>query len=311
MTRPTPEHADGAPSTPKREPDSVRVAAVQFEARGIADVEAFYARLDQFVRVAGEYRADFIVFPELFTLQMLACAPTMLDADAAIDALTAQTPRFVEHVSALARRFKVNVVAGSHLTRGRDGVVRNVSYVCLRDGGVHEQDKIHATPSERDWWGVKGGDAVRVIPTDCGPVGVLICYDVEFPELGRKLADAGATLIFTPFCTDTRQGYYRVRHCAQARAIENQCFLVAAGVVGTMPNVGNMDVHYGRSAILTPCDFRFPRDGIAEEAAENVETMIFADLKLSDLAWAREAGSVRNLADRRTDLYGLAWTDDA
>jgi predicted amidohydrolase len=308
MTTPG-SHAPGSAAT-QHEPAAVRVAAVQFEARAIADVEEFYGRLDYFVRVAGEYRADFVVFPELFTLQLLACAPEMLGPDAAIDELTRQTPRFIAHVSALARAHRVNVVAGSHLTRGDDEVVRNVTYLALRDGGLHAQEKIHATPSERDWWGVRGGETMRAIPTDCGPVGVQICYDVEFPELGRKLADEGVKLVFTPFCTDTRQGYYRVRHCAQARAIENQCYVVAAGVVGNMPNVGNMDVHYARSGVFTPCDFRFPRDGVAEEAAENLETMLFADLDLGDIAWAREAGSVRNLADSRPDLYRLSWKNE-
>ena len=51
---------------------------------------------------------------------------------------------------------------------------------------------------------------------------MLICYDSEFPELARHLADQGAMILFVPFCTDTSNGYYRVRHCAQARAIELQ-----------------------------------------------------------------------------------------
>jgi predicted amidohydrolase len=295
--------------SPRSRGAAVRVAAVQFEIRAIADQSEFYERLAYFVRVAGEYRADFVVLPELFTLQLLSCAPSLLGPEAAIEELTRQTSRLVETMSGLAQRHRVNVVAGSHLTRGDDGVVRNVAYICLRDGAVHAQEKIHATPSEREWWGVRGGDAVQVIPSDCGPVGVLICYDVEFPELGRRLADEGVKLVLTPFCTDSRQGYFRVRHCAQARAIENQCYVVMAGVVGTAPNIGNMDVHYARSAVLTPCDFRFPRDGVAEEAPENVETVIFADLDLVNIEWARNAGSVRNLADRRPDLYRLSWKD--
>ena len=110
-----------------------------------------------------------------------------------------------------------------------------------------------------------------------------------------------------PFCTDSRQGYLRVRYCCQARAIENQCYVVISGNCGNLPNVENMDVQYAQSAILTPCDLPFARDGIAAEASENVETVTMCDLDLTDLAWARAEGSVRNLRDRRFDLYKTLW----
>ncbi|HBM73831.1 MAG TPA: carbon-nitrogen hydrolase, partial [Erythrobacter sp.] len=170
--------------------------------------------------------------------------------------------------------------------------------------------KIHPTPNERYWWNIKGGDKVEVIQTDCGPIGVQICYDSEFPELSRRLADEGARIIFVPFCTDSRQGYLRVRYCGQARAIENQCFVVLSGNVGNLPNVANMDIQYAQSCILTPCDFPFARDGIAAEASENVETLTISDINLADLSWARAEGTVRNLADRRFDLYRIEWDED-
>ena len=120
-----------------------------------------------------------------------------------------------------------------------------------------------------------------MIQTDCGPIGVLICYDSEFPELARRLVDEGAKIIFTPFCTDTRQGYMRVRYCCQARAIENQCFVVMSGNVGNLPGVDNMDIQYAQSCIITPCDFPFARDGVAAEASENIEALTIADVNLS------------------------------
>ena len=149
---------------------------------------------------------------------------------------------------------------------------------------------------------------MEVIQTDIGPIGVLICYDSEFPELARRLVDEGARIIFVPFCTDNRQGYMRVRYCAQARAVENQCFVVMSGNVGNLPGVENMDVQYAQSCILTPCDFPFARDGIAAEASENIETLTIADVNLADLTWARAEGTVRNLTDRRFDLYRIDWT---
>jgi predicted amidohydrolase len=150
---------------------------------------------------------------------------------------------------------------------------------------------------------------LRAIPTDCGPVGVLICYDSEFPELARRLADEGAKIIFVPYATDGREGHNRVRYCCHARAIENQIYLVTAGNVGNLPNVENMDINYAQSAIITPCDFPFARDGLAAEAGDNVETVIMADLRLDELAISRRSGTVRNLTDRRFDLYRIVWTD--
>lgn len=95
----------------------------------------------------------------------------------------------------------------------------------------------------------------------------------------------------------------------QARAIENQLYVVTAGNVGNLPGVANMDVNYAQSAIITPCDFPFARDGLAAEASENVETIAVADLHMDSLAEARRSGTVRNLRDRRFDLYRIVWTD--
>lgn len=288
--------------------ESVRLATVQFQARAVKDFAEFVASVEYFVDVASDYRSDFVVFPELFSLSLLSFETEKLTPMQAIDRLTAHREPLVAELSRMALRYNINIIGGSHPTRTEDGEIQNVAYVCLRDGSVHAQEKIHPTPNERYWWNIKGGTSIDTIQTDCGPIGVLICYDSEFPELARRLVDEGARIIFVPFCTDSRQGYLRVRYCCQARAIENQCFVVMSGNVGNLPNVDNMDIQYAQSCILTPCDFPFARDGIAAEASENVETLTISDVNLADLTWARAEGTVRNLADRRFDLYQIDWT---
>ncbi|MBZ6380086.1 carbon-nitrogen hydrolase [Pacificimonas flava] len=288
--------------------DSVRLATVQLQARPVKDFDEFISNVEYFVDVAADYDSDFVVFPELFTLSLLSFETKKLDPMQAIDRLTEHTPHIVEALSKLALAYNVNIIGGSHPTRADDGDIQNVAYVCLRDGSVHAQEKIHPTPNESYWWHIKGGDEIGTIQTDCGPIGVLICYDSEFPELARRLVDEGARIIFTPFCTDTRQGYMRVRYCCQARAVENQCFVVMSGNVGNLPGVDNMDIQYAQSCILTPCDFPFARDGIAAEASENIEALTIADVNLDDLTWARAEGTVQNLGDRRFDLYRIDWT---
>jgi predicted amidohydrolase/predicted N-acetyltransferase YhbS len=290
-----------------RDVESVRLATVQLQARAVKDFAEFVKNIEYFVDVAADYRSDFVVFPELFTMSLLSFEPDNLTPVQAIDRMTDHRAPIVAELSRMALRYNINIVGGSHPTRTEDGSIQNVAYVCLRDGSVHAQEKIHPTPNEAYWWKIKGGSSVDVIQTDIGPVGVLICYDSEFPELARRLVDEGARIIFVPFCTDNRQGYMRVRYCAQARAIENQCFVVLSGNVGNLPGVDNMDVQYAQSCILTPCDFPFARDGIAAEASENIETLTIADVNLADLTWARAEGTVRNLADRRFDLYRIDW----
>jgi predicted amidohydrolase/GNAT superfamily N-acetyltransferase len=290
-----------------RDVESVRLATVQLQARAVKNFEEFVHNIEYFVDVAADYRADFVVFPELFTMSLLSFETETLSPMAAIDRMTEHRAPIVSELSRMALRYNINIVGGSHPTRTEDDSVQNVAYVCLRDGSIHAQEKIHPTPNEAYWWKIKGGSSVDVIQTDIGPVGVLICYDSEFPELARRLVDQGARIIFVPFCTDNRQGYMRVRYCAQARAIENQCFVVLSGNVGNLPGVDNMDVQYAQSCILTPCDFPFARDGIAAEASENIETLTIADVNLADLTWARAEGTVRNLADRRFDLYRIDW----
>jgi len=289
------------------QPEQVRVASVQLQMRGISDASEFERQIEYFVDVAADYRADFVQFPELMTLQLLSAEEKPLPPSEGIARVAEYTDWFKDFMHRLAMRYNINIIGGSHPTRDEDGEIRNAAYVFLRDGSVHRQDKIHVTPDEAYWWSLKGGSRVDVINTDCGPIGVLICYDSEFPELARHLVNQGAMLLFVPFCTDEPRGYLRVRYCCHARAIENQIYVILSGVVGNLPNVENMDIHYAESAILTPCDFAFARDGVAADAAANTETIVFADLKLSDLRVARSSGSVRNLRDRRFDLYRVVW----
>ena len=290
-------------------PEVVRVATVQMQARTLSDTGAFYKAVDYFVTVASDYGADFVVFPEYFSLQLLSVEEEELAPEPAIRRAAEHTDTLVERMRQMAIQRAINIIGGSHPVLGEDGEIRNVCHVFLRDGSVHVREKIHPTPDEREAWNVQGGDGVDVIETDCGPVGVMICYDSEFPEMARHLVDQGAMILFVPFCTDERRGFLRVRYCCHARAIENQVYVVLSGVVGNLPNVENMDIHYAESCILTPCDFAFARDGIAADTAPNTETIAFADLNVADLRAARGAGTTRNLQDRRFDLYRVSWRD--
>jgi predicted amidohydrolase/GNAT superfamily N-acetyltransferase len=287
--------------------DTIRVGTVQYMQRRVRSFDDFIGFVEYFVDVVADYRGDFVVFPEMFTLQLLSTVDQALAPAEAIEALTSYTPKLNDALRDMALRYNINIIAGSHPTRVPSGRVENIAHIFLRDGSMHEQPKIHPTPNEVYWWNIEGGNTLNAIETDCGPIGVLVCYDAEFPELVRHLTDQGIHTLFVPFCTDERQSYMRVRYCCQARAVENQIYVVMSGNVGNLPNVANMDIQYAQSCILTPCDFPFARDGIAADTTANAETVAIADLRPETLIMARNNGTVRNLRDRRHDLYNVTW----
>lgn len=286
---------------------TVRIASVQYLQRQISSFEEFKSIISYYVEVAHDYRCDFLLFPELFSLQLLSIGKKKISPAQAIEQLTEYTEDLKKLFQEISVKFNVNIIAGSHPSKKPEETIHNIAYVFLRDGRVFQQAKIHPTPDEKYWWNIKGGEKLQAIPTDCGAIGVLICYDIEFPELARHLVDQGAHIIFVPFCTAERQGYLRVRYCAHARAIENQCYVVLSGNVGNLPQVTNMDIQYGQSAILTPCDFVFSRDGIAVDSTPNVEMVVFADLNLESLYESRSSGTVLNFRDRRHELFSVVW----
>ncbi len=285
----------------------VRLCLVQYEVREVASFDEFGTHCEFFCDVASDYKSDFVVFPELLTTQLLP----LVEGDRPgnqVRRLAAYTPQYLELFSGLAVKYNVNVVAGSHFLE-EDEKLYNVGYLFHRDGRIDTQPKLHITPNEERWWGLRPGDRFDVFETDRGKVAILLDYDVEFPEIARVARSRGADILFVPFNAEERHGYLRVRHCAQARAIENQVYVAIAGLTGNLPFIDNADVHYAQSAIFTPSDFGFARDAIAAETQANSETMLIHDVDTEMLRRHRASGSVRPWSDRRRDLYGVLFRD--
>ena len=289
----------------RRAVHSVRAALVQYLMRPIDTFEEFARQCEFFVDTAADHRADFLLFPELFTLQ-LQCLMDGGRPGAAARALTEFTPRYLELFQDFAVRYDVNIIGGSQFAVEGDALY-NIAYLFRRDGSIDQQKKIHVTPNEAKWWGIQGGDSVKVFDTDRGRIAILICYDVEFPELVRFLAAQGAHILFVPYNTNDRYGHLRVQICAQARAIENHLYVVTAGCTGNLPFVENADTHYAQSAFYTPSDISFARDGIAAQTSANVEMVLVHDLDTEIVRRHRRIGTVQNFNDRRTDLYRVRW----
>ena len=217
----------------------VRVGAVQWQMREFDSVEAVLQQVEYFVDALSDYKSDFAVFPELFNAPLMGLQNRAAQQDqmAAIRFLASFTEQFKTELSRMAVSCNINIIAGSMIEVGEDDRLYNVAYLCHRDGTLERQAKLHITPQERRDWVIEGGDDLQVFDTDAGRIGILICYDVEFPELPRLLAEQEMDILFVPFWTDTKNGYLRVRHCAQARAIENECYVVLCGSVGNVPSM--------------------------------------------------------------------------
>ncbi len=285
----------------------VRLCLVQYMMRRVESFEEFTKQCEFIVDVGSDYKSDFVVFPELFTTQLLALVDSSRPALAARK-LAEYTPQYLDLFGDMAIRYNVNIIGGSQFAVEGDDLF-NISYLFRRDGTIQKQYKIQVTPNEQRWWGVSPGNRVEVFDTDRGKIAILICYDVEFPELARVAAARGAKILFVPFNTDERYGYLRVRHCAQARAIENQMYVAIAGCAGMMPFIDNADMHYAQCAVLTPSDFPFARDAVASESMPNIETIVVHDVDLELLRRNRIDGTVRPWTDRRKDLYAVRYND--
>jgi predicted amidohydrolase len=279
--------------------DTMRVAAVQFDMRRLQTDAEFLQRCDHFVAMAAGHGVDVLLFPELFTLPLVPHA-------GGLRALAERTPKLLEAFTHLATTHGVDVIAGSHLT-WHEGRLLNIAHLIRRDGSIARQAKLHITPSEKQSWQVEAGNRMEVFDTAKGRIAILICYDVEFPELARIATAKGADVIFVPFNTDLRSGYLRVRSCAQARCIEDNTYCVLAGAVGHLVGVPGSDQHYAQSCVLTPSDLPFPRDGVAAEADPGIETMLVQDLDLALIRRSRTGLTVRTWVDRRPDLYRLTY----
>lgn len=294
---------DENPTLINKEKSIIRLGLVQWQMRPLNNLEEFFSQAEFFIDAVSGYESDFALFPELFIAPLMADYNHLSEADA-IRELAKHAEPIKKRFQELAISYNINIITGS-MPFQENGHLYNVGFLCKRDGTNEMYRKIHITPNEIFHWGITGGDKIQTFDTDCGKIGIIICYDVEFPELSRIMADEGMNILFVPFLTDTQNGYTRVKSCAQARAIENECYVAIAGCVGNLPKVNNMDIQYAQAAVFTPSDFAFPSNGIKAEATPNTEMTLIVDVDINLLKELHVHGSVQTMKDRRHDLYSL------
>ena len=276
-----------------------RIAAAQYPIDAPHDWAEYEAKITRWIGDAAAQRARLLVFPEYFSMELAALfAPEVRGSlSAQIDAMQSLLPQFLDLFNAQARKHGVIVCAGSFPVRIEDGSYRNRAYLFHADGRIDWQEKLQMTRFENETWGIACGNEARVFDSAFGKLGIAVCYDAEFPLIARRMAERGADVILVPSCTDTLAGYWRVRIGCQARALENQCYVVQASTVGEAPWSPAVDVNIGAAAIYTPVDRGFPDDGVLAIGTLNAPQWVFADIDPANIARVRREGQVFNFRD--------------
>lgn len=291
----------------------MKVAAAAWGLRSIRAETEFWDHLREVVEHAHDSQAELLVLPELAILELAGLFPDVPESEVP-SVLAEFAERYEDELFGLSASARMTIVGGSFF-RVRDGEVHNVCITVepaevepggpanrgfVTQEGVY-QEKINLTTYERETWRLSPG---RGLSRYANPrLGVTICYDAEFPEAVRALAEAGTEVLAVPSFTETRHGHQRVRWCCQSRAIENQIFVVHATLVGSL---GREPVPqtFGSAAVLCPSIEPFPVSAVLAETELNEPGLAVADLDFDLLAECRRTGPVRNWADR----YRGDWT---
>jgi predicted amidohydrolase len=291
---------------------TVKVAAAQYPIEFLGDWQRFETKLSGMVAEAARAGAKLLVFPEYGSMELASLFPPEVygDLQLQIERMQELLPRYLDLHRELATRHEVYVVAGSFPVRS-EGEYRNRAYVLGPGGAVGFQEKLVMTRFENERWFIKPGHQVRVFGTSFGRIAVNVCYDSEFPLIARRQVEAGADVILVPSCTDTLAGYHRVRVGCQARALENQCYVVQAPTVGEAPWSEAVDVNVGAAGVFAPPDRGMPDDGVMVRGELNVPGWVYADLDLAGIERVRSEGQVLNARDWTRQPVALSGSVEA
>lgn len=288
----------------------VRIAAAQYPIGQPESFTEWQAKVAAWVADAAGQSAQLLVFPEYAAMELAAIdTATASDLHASLRAVVALGPQIDVHYADMARLYDVAVLGGTRPHAVDDGRVVNRASLYLPNGQSGHQDKIMMTRFERESWDIAGGSDLRVFRTPLGMIGISTCYDVEFPMIARTQAAAGAQIILCPSCTDSLQGYYRVRIGAQARALENQIFVAQAPTVGMAPWSPALDENYGAAGVFVPPDGDSPDDGVIAIGTEGQGEWVYADVDVARVERWRTEGAVRPFAHWPEQYCGAMASD--
>jgi predicted amidohydrolase len=278
---------------------TIKVAAAQYDIGFFTEWSDYVTKLSDWVSQAAKNQAKLLVFPEYGSMELASLFGEAVykDLDQQIHAMQSVYNDWQVLHAELAKQHDVMILACSFPVLQSDGSFRNRANLYGVDGLIDYQDKLIMTRFENEQWQIHAGNQIKVIETDIGKLGINICYDSEFPLIANHQVAAGADLILAPSCTDTEAGFHRVRIGCQARALENQCYVVHSPTFGEALWSEAVDVNSGRASIYTPVDYGFPDNGILIEGSTDIAEWVYADLDLAEIARVRQEGQVFNYRD--------------
>ncbi len=277
----------------------ISVALAQYPVSRLDSWDNFADNIGNWVKKARDKNASLLMFPEYASMELVGLLPH--DIQVKLNEQLAYLQQFYTGYMALfeqlARQHSIYILAGSYPVLTGDKEYRNRALLFGPSGLTGFQDKLIMTRFEREQWRISPGDQLSVFRTDIGNIGINICYDSEFPMLARRQAEAGADVILVPSCTDTQAGYQRVRTGARARALENQCFVLHAALVGKADKNPAVFRNIGKSAIYCPPDSRISDSGVWAQKTDETPGLLTAGIDLTVTQTLREQGQVTTYAD--------------
>ena len=274
----------------------MKVATSQYDIGYFERFESFADELEEWITNAGD--AELVLFPEYAALELTSLfGPEVYsDLQRQLKAIQGLLPRWIALHQELARCHNKVIAAASFPVKIDGGYVNRV-HVFGPAGLAGSQDKCIMTRFENEQWFISPGAELHPIQTELGSLGVITCYDAEFPLLGHQLARAGCEILLAPSCTDTQAGFNRVAIGARARAMENQCYVLHSPTVGVADWSPAVDENIGRAGIYSPVDRGFPEDGILNQSCDDSPQWVSAELDLKALEQVRRDGQVLNRQD--------------
>lgn len=277
----------------------VKIAAAQYDIGFLENRDAYRQKIERWVGEATGQGAKILLFPEYGSMELASLfgQDVYSSLSKQLAAMQSVLDDYIALYRGLAQKHQCYIQSGTFPVRIEDEIYRNRAYLFMPNGEFDYQDKLMMTRFENEQWLINRGLELKCFDTDYGRIAINICYDSEFPILARKQVEAGANLILVPSCTDTLAGYHRVRIGCQARALENQCYVVQSPTVGLAPWSEAVDVNIGAAAIYTPVDRGFPDNGILAIGELNAAQWVFAEIDPDQIAKVRENGQVFNYRD--------------
>ncbi|SJM95680.1 Nitrilase/cyanide hydratase and apolipoprotein N-acyltransferase [Crenothrix polyspora] len=278
---------------------NVKIAAAQYDISFLANWQEYQTKIERWVADAAKQDAKILLFPEYASMELASLFGKDVYSSLSKQLVAMQTVHddYIALFKRLAQQHQCIIQSGTFPVEIKSGVYRNRAYLFMPDGRVDYQDKLIMTRFENEHWFIQGGTELKCFDTKYGKIAINICYDSEFPMLARKQAEMGVNLILVPSCTDTVAGYHRVKIGCQARALENQCYVVQSPLVGNADWSEAVDVNVGAAAIYTPVDRGFPDNGILAVGDFNAVCWVIAEIALDGIQTVREHGQVFNYRD--------------